>query len=85
MAVLSDSTPALDRWSEPVELREAIHGLRASLATLSHRLDTGQGTLGRLLHDEELIVQIRVLRQGLREMMAAIQEDPMGSVNIELY
>lgn len=85
MSALSDSTPALEQWSDPVELRQAIAGLRAEVAALSVKLDTGQGTLGRLLHDEELFVQLRVLRQGLGEMMTAIQEDPVGSVNIELF
>ncbi|HYO45491.1 MAG TPA: MlaD family protein [Gemmatimonadota bacterium] len=85
LAALSDSAPALAKWSDPVELRQAIEGLRAEATALSRKLDAGQGTLGRLLHDEELFVQLRVLRQGLRDMMTAIQEDPVGSVNIELF
>jgi phospholipid/cholesterol/gamma-HCH transport system substrate-binding protein len=85
LAALSDSTPGLEVWSNPVELRQAIEGLRASAAALSRKLETGQGTLGRLLRDEELFVQIRVLRQGLGDMMTAIKEDPVGSVNIELF
>lgn len=85
ISALSDSTPALEQWSDPVELKQAIRGLRAEAAALSEKLDAGQGTLGRLLHDEELFVQLRVLRQGLRDMMTAIQEDPVGSVNIELF
>ncbi|HEY7471769.1 MAG TPA: MlaD family protein [Gemmatimonadota bacterium] len=84
MAAL-DSTPALDQWSDPVELREALRDLRTDVATLSRKLGGGQGTLGRLLHDEELILQIRVLRQGLGDLMTAIKENPMGSVNIELH
>jgi phospholipid/cholesterol/gamma-HCH transport system substrate-binding protein len=85
MAALSDSTPVLEKWANPVELRQAIEGLRAEAAALSHKLGSGQGTLGRMLRDEELFIQVRVLRQGLRDMMTAIQEDPVGSVNIELF
>ncbi|MGH7565231.1 MAG: MlaD family protein, partial [Gemmatimonadota bacterium] len=85
VSALSDSTAGLDQWSDPVELRQAIEGLRTEVAALSRKLDAGQGTLGRLLHDEELFVQLRVLRQGLSDMMTAIQEDPAGSVNIELF
>jgi hypothetical protein len=59
--------------------------LSSEVAELSRKLETGQGTLGRLLHDQELYTQIRVLRQGLSDMMTAIQEDPIGSVNIELF
>ncbi|HET6617639.1 MAG TPA: MlaD family protein [Gemmatimonadota bacterium] len=85
LSALSDSTPALDQWSDPAELREALAGLRTEVRTLSAKLASGEGTLGRLLNDEELVVQIRVLRLGLAEMMTAIGEDPMGSVNIELH
>jgi hypothetical protein len=86
MAALSaDSMTAFDEWADPVELRAAIGDLRSELSELSRKLDSGQGTLGRLLRDQELYVQIRVLRQGLRDLMTAIQEDPMGSVNIELF
>jgi phospholipid/cholesterol/gamma-HCH transport system substrate-binding protein len=85
MAALSDSTPALDEWTNPVALREAIEGFRVEAAELSRKLEAGEGTLGRLLHDEELFLQLRVLRQGLGDVMAAIEQDPMGSVNIELF
>jgi phospholipid/cholesterol/gamma-HCH transport system substrate-binding protein len=84
-AALSDSTPALDDWADPVALREAIQGFRTEAAELSRKLDAGEGTLGRLLHDEELFLQLRVLRQGLGGVMRAIEQDPMGSVNIELF
>lgn len=85
VAALADSLPGLDDWSDPVALREAIRGLSSEVAELSRKLENGQGTLGRLLHDQELYIQIRVLRQGLSDMMTAIQEDPIGSVNIELF
>lgn len=84
-AALADSTPALEVWADPVALREAIAGLRAEAAELSRKLDRGEGTLGRLLHDEELFLQLRVLREGLANVMTTIEQDPMGSVNIELF
>jgi phospholipid/cholesterol/gamma-HCH transport system substrate-binding protein len=85
VAALSDSTPALDEWADPVALREAIAAFRAEAAELSRKLEAGEGTLGRMLHDEELFLQLRVLRQGLGGVMATIKQDPMGSVNIELF
>jgi len=85
LSALSDSTGALAKWSDPVELEESLAGLRTEVRALARKLETGQGTLGRLLHDEELFVQVRVLRQGLREMIAALKDDPLGSVNIELF
>jgi phospholipid/cholesterol/gamma-HCH transport system substrate-binding protein len=85
VAALSDSTPALDEWANPVALREAIAAFRAEAAELSRKLEAGEGTLGRMLHDEELFLQLRVLRQGLGGVMATIKQDPMGSVNIELF
>ena len=85
VAFLSDSSVALEDWSDPAELRQAIGELRGAAAALSAKLDSGQGTLGRLAHDQELFLQIRVLQLGLRDLMAALEEDPMGSVNIELF
>ena len=85
VAFLSDSTPALDAWSDPVELREAIRDLREAAEALSAKLDSGEGTLGRLAHDQELFIQIRVLQLGVRDLIAALKADPMGSVNIELF
>ena len=86
LAVLSaDSMTAFDDWADPVELRTAIADLRTEVRELSAKLDSGQGTLGRVLRDQELYIQIRVLRQGLRDLMTAIGEDPIGSVNIELF
>jgi len=57
----------------------------AAAAALSAKLDSGQGTLGRLARDQELFIQIRVLQLGLRDLIAALKEDPMGSVKIELF
>ena len=82
---LADSSQALEDWSDPAELRQAIGDLRAAAGALSAKLDTGQGTLGRLAHDQELFVQLRVLQLGLGELIASLKEDPMGSVNIELF
>jgi phospholipid/cholesterol/gamma-HCH transport system substrate-binding protein len=85
VAALSDSTPGLDDWADPVALREAIAAFRGEAAELSRKLEAGEGTLGRMLHDEELFLQLRVLRQGLGGIMATIEQDPSGSVNIELF
>jgi len=85
VAALSDSTPGLDDWADPVALREAMAAFRAEVDELSRKLEAGEGTLGRMLHDEELFLQLRVLRQGLSGVMATIEQDPMGSVNIELF
>ena len=85
VAFLSDSTTGLGVWSDPAELRQAIRDLRAELVALSAKLDSGQGTLGRMAHDQELFIQLRVLQLGLRDLIAALKEDPMGSVNIELF
>ena len=85
IAFLSDSSRALEAWSNPAELREAIRDLRGAAAALSAKLDSGQGTLGRLAHDQELFVQLRVLQLGLRDLIAALREDPMGFVKIELF
>lgn len=85
LAALEDSTGGLALWSDPTELRSSLQGVRDGLGALSKRIESGQGTLGRLVHDEELFVQIRVLQQGIAALVETIRKDPLGSVNIELF
>ncbi|HYN19779.1 MAG TPA: MlaD family protein [Thermoanaerobaculia bacterium] len=76
---------ALRRWAEPTELRQAVADLRADTDDLNRRLESGRGTLGRLLNDEELFLQIRVLQTRVAELVAAFRGDPLGFVNIEIF
>jgi ABC-type transporter Mla subunit MlaD len=72
-------------WRDPEELTDALAALEAETQDLRARLQAGEGTLGRLLYDEELGIQLRVLQDRLRRTVEAFREDPLGFVNIRLF
>jgi ABC-type transporter Mla subunit MlaD len=72
-------------WRDPEELTDALTALEAEAQDLRKRLQAGEGTLGRLLYDEELGIQLRVLQDRLRRTVEAFREDPLGFVNIRLF
>jgi ABC-type transporter Mla subunit MlaD len=76
---------ALAQWSRPTELQAAVADLREQTGDLDRRLETGQGSLGRFLNDQELHLQIRVLQTRIAELAAAFGADPLGFVNIEVF
>ena len=80
-----DPEGAFQSYTNPVELREALQGLRAEVAELDRRLDTGQGSLGRFQNDQELYVQIRRLQERIAALAEAFREDPLGFVNIKVF
>jgi phospholipid/cholesterol/gamma-HCH transport system substrate-binding protein len=72
-------------WRNPEQLIAALTALEADAQDLRSRLESGEGTLGRLLYDEELWIQLRVLQDRFRRTMEAFREDPLGFVNIRLF
>ena len=72
-------------WTRREELDGALADLRVSVRDLDSRLTSGRGTAGRLLHDEELWLQLTVLQARFGELMAAFAADPLGFVNIEIF
>ncbi|HUP19750.1 MAG TPA: MlaD family protein [Gemmatimonadota bacterium] len=79
-----DHGPGRD-WAHREELDAALADLRVSVRDLDARLTEGRGTAGRLLHDEELWLQLSVLQARLKELVAAFAADPLGFVNIEVF
>lgn len=75
----------LAQWSDPKELRSALSDLETSLREMDAKIDRGRGTTGRMINDEELFVQIRVLRNRIDDLVAAFRADPLGFVDIDLF
>ena len=76
---------ALSSWRDPEELTSALAALEVEAQDLRTRLETGEGTLGRFLYDQELWIQLRVLQGRLRQTVEAFREDPLGFVSIRLF
>jgi len=75
----------LKQWLEPTELRAALADLSGEIDALQARLESGAGSGGRFLHDDELFIQIRILRERIVQLMAAFGADPLGFVDIDLF
>lgn len=82
---LAEDESALARWREPAELDRALTELDASLAALDSVIGGGYGSLGRLLYDEELFVQIRVLQRDIARLVETLTDDPLGSIRIRIF
>lgn len=80
-----ENEEGLRRWAEPEELRVALEETREEVASLDRALESGSGTAGRFVNDEELWVQIRVLQRRMAELVEAFQSDPLGFVDIDLF
>lgn len=72
-------------WRDPEELLAALSDLETEARDLRARLESGEGTLGRLLYDQELWIQLRILQERLQRTVEAFREDPMGFVNVRLF
>ncbi len=84
-AAVDQPEGALHDWADPVELREALSGIRQQTKLLAADLEQGRGTLGRVLNDEELQLQLALLRRRIERLVAAFGEDPLGFVHIQLF
>jgi phospholipid/cholesterol/gamma-HCH transport system substrate-binding protein len=84
-AIDSLTEDAARPWRDPEELITALTALETEAQDLRTRLESGEGTLGRLLYDEELWIQLRVLESRLRRTVEAFREDPLGFVNIRFF
>ena len=84
-AIDSLTGDAAHPWRDPEELLTALTALEIEAEDLRTRLESGEGTLGRLLYDEELWVQLRVLQSRLQRTVEAFREDPLGFVNIRFF
>lgn len=57
----------------------------ASLATLTARVEGGEGTLGRLTADDELYRNLNAAVTSLNELTADIRENPRRYINVRVF
>ena len=57
----------------------------ASLATLTARVEGGEGTLGRLAADDELYRNLNAAVTSLNELTADIKENPRRYINVRVF
>lgn len=57
----------------------------ASLATLVQRVDSGEGTLGRLTRDDELYQNMNAAVNSLNQLTTDIRENPRKYINVSVF
>lgn len=63
----------------------SLQAASASLASLTARVESGQGTLGRLTADDELYRNLNAAVVGINELTADIKENPRRYINVRVF
>jgi phospholipid/cholesterol/gamma-HCH transport system substrate-binding protein len=63
----------------------SLQAASASLATLTQRVESGEGTLGRLTADDELYRNLNAAVVGINELTADIRENPRRYINVRVF
>ena len=79
----------IDQLSEAAERMNRLSGrldsLRATLQSVAGRVDRGQGTLGRLVNDDSLYVQVRATTTSLQSLIEDIRKNPRRYVKLSIF
>mgnify|MGYP001029588484 FL=1 len=80
---------ALDHFGAAAANLDRLSGrldsLRAALQGVASRLDRGEGTLGRLVQDEQLYTELTASVRELRELIADIRAHPRKYVKLSVF
>ncbi len=76
----------LSRTSQKLEhLVERLEETSASLRRISSKVEAGEGSLGRLVNDENLYVELRETIQNLNDLIYDIKENPRRYFRLKLF
>jgi phospholipid/cholesterol/gamma-HCH transport system substrate-binding protein len=85
----ADLRKALDHFASAAEkldhLSSRLDSLRASLQTLSGRVERGQGTLGKLVQDDRAYEETRAAVTELRALIADIKANPKKYLTVKVF
>jgi phospholipid/cholesterol/gamma-HCH transport system substrate-binding protein len=80
---------ALEHFAQAAEnlsrLAVRLDSLRASLQTVAARIETGQGTLGKLVNDERLYADLNASIQSVRALIEDIKANPRKYFKVEIF
>ena len=68
-----------------VEVSERLETVTASLDTIITRVENGEGTLGKLINDDEAHDEFLATVKELRELIARISENPKSFVAFSIF
>ena len=80
---------ALDDFSSAAEKLDRLSGrldsLRAVVQSVATRVDSGQGTLGRLVKDEDLYLEVRSSVSSIRALVDDIKKNPKKYFRVSVF
>jgi phospholipid/cholesterol/gamma-HCH transport system substrate-binding protein len=85
----SELRQALDHFSSAAEKIDDLVGrldsLRTTVQQLTTRVDRGQGTLGRLVQDDQLYADLNASVQSLKSLIEDIRKNPRKYLKVSLF
>lgn len=79
----------LDQFSQAAENMNRLSGrldsLRATMQQVAGKVDRGDGTLGRLVNDDSLYVQVRNTTSSLQALIEDIKKNPKKYVHVSVF
>ena len=67
------------------DLIKRLEETSASLERISSKVESGEGSLGRLVNDENLYVELRETIQNLNDLIYDIKENPGRYFRLRLF
>ena len=56
-----------------------------SIASLVGRIESGEGTLGKLMHDDQLYNNLNNAVNGLNQLTTDIRQNPRRYINVSVF
>jgi phospholipid/cholesterol/gamma-HCH transport system substrate-binding protein len=79
----------LDQFSQAAENMNRLSGrldsLRATMQQVAGKVDRGDGTLGRLVNDDSLYIQVRNTTSSLQALIDDIKKNPKKYVHVSVF
>jgi phospholipid/cholesterol/gamma-HCH transport system substrate-binding protein len=80
---------AMDDFASAADKLERLSGrldsLRASIQSVSEKVDRGQGTLGKLVNDDRLYTDLSGAVHSLRVLVEDIKANPKKYLKVEIF
>ena len=80
---------AMDNFSQAAEnmnrLSNRLDSLRATIQTVSSRVESGQGTLGKLVNDDKLYADLNSSVQSLKALIEDVKANPKKYLKLEIF
>jgi phospholipid/cholesterol/gamma-HCH transport system substrate-binding protein len=85
----ADLKRTLDQFSQAAENMNRLSGrldsLRATLQQVAGKVERGDGTLGRLVNDDSLYIQVRNTTSSLQALIEDIKKNPKKYVHVSVF